>query len=389
MLGFASAKERTVSSLRRAYERNAGVTLVPSSFYDRFTDNLVELLRRLADALLEAAVGSMEQLAGAFSGFRDVMITDASVIRLRELLEQEFPACWTNHTKAAAKLHAVMSVTGLSAQTVSITGERTNDRCALRIGPWVSERLLLFDLGYFGYRLFDRIRRNSGFFISRMKKNSNPMIVSTNRRWRGRSVPLVGEHLQDVLHRLHRQELDVNVEVSFKRRAYRGCQKQATTTFRVVAVRNAETGEYHVYVTNVPPGRLSAADVALAYRARWMVELLFKTWKGELRLDEVPSRKKEVVEALIYAAILTMLLTQRLFAFLRAKAGEHARRVTLGRVAAAVRQFASDLLGLVTGLGTNMPSGRLQRLLLHEAVDPHLRRPSVLELASGIAPEAL
>ena len=389
VLGFACGKERTISGLRRAYERNAGVTLVPSSFYERFTGRLVKLLRQIAEQLLEGAIGSMAQLTGTFSGFRDVMITDATVIRLRQLLEKEFPACRTNHTKAAAKLHAVMSVTGLSKQAVRITSERFNDGRAMRIGPWVKERLLLLDLGYLGYRLFDRIRRNEGFFISRMKTNANPLIVSVNRRWRGRSVPVVGMHLQDVLSRLRRDVLDVNIQVRFYRRSYGGRRSRVATTFRLVAVRDPETKDYHVFVTNVTPEKLSAEDVALAYRARWQIELLFKSWKGELRLDELPSRKKEVVEALIYASIITMIVTQRLFAFLRAKAREQARRVTFGRVAAAVRHFASDLHSLITGAAAALSPSLLLRLLEHDVLDPHLRQLSVLERASGITPEAL
>ena len=38
--------------------------------------------------------------------------------------------------------------------------------CVLRIGPWVCERLLLFDLGYFRYQMFDCIDRNAGFFLT-------------------------------------------------------------------------------------------------------------------------------------------------------------------------------------------------------------------------------
>ena len=233
--------------------------------------------------------------------FGDLMIADATVLRLREQLERWFPACRTNHTKAAAKLHVVMSVTGRSGHTVRLSGERRNDGHMLRVGPWVRDRLLLFDLGYYSYRLFDRIRRNGGFFISRLKSNGNPLIVSENRKWRGRAITVAGQRLQEVLGRLQREVLDVEIEVSFYRRKYAGVRRRATTTLRLVAVRNDDTGEYHVYVTNVPADRLAASEVALAYRARWEIELLFRTWKSDFRLDELPSQRREVVEALLYS----------------------------------------------------------------------------------------
>ena len=387
-LGFGSGRARSISALRRTYKRVSGTSLVPSSFYDRFNGALVLLLRQVVAYLLRTLVAPNLRLRGAFAGFSDVVLTDSSVLRLRDNLATKFPACRTNHTKAAAKLHAVMSVNGESRQTVSITDERTNDRRAFRVGPWVQGRLLLFDLGYFGYRLFDRIDRNGGWFVSRLKSNSNPTIVSANREWRGRSIPVVGRPLKEVLGHLQREVLDVNIEVTFKRRAYKGRASQVTKTFRLVAVRNADSGEYHTYVTNVAADKLDAGSVALAYRARWEIELLFKAWKSEFRLDELPSRRKEVVEALIYASILTMIVTQRLQAFFRAKAGGNARRVTFGRVAAVVRHFASELLEVALNLSSIQQARRLGKLIQEEVLDPHRHRLGLLEQAAGARLEA-
>lgn len=383
-LGFGSGRHRTISSLRRAYELTAGVSLVPSAFYDRFTASLVALLRQIVTHLLAVTVEPVRELSGALAQFGDLMIADATVLRLREQLERWFPACRTNHTKAAAKLHVVMSVTGRSGHTVRLSGERRNDGHMLRVGPWVRDRLLLFDLGYYSYRLFDRIRRNGGFFISRLKSNGNPLIVSENRKWRGRAITVAGQRLQEVLGRLQREVLDVEIEVSFYRRKYAGVRRRATTTLRLVAVRNDDTGEYHVYVTNVPADRLAASEVALAYRARWEIELLFRTWKSDFRLDELPSQRREVVEALLYSAIITMIVTHKLLALLRARAGAAAERVTHGRVATVLRQLAQDmLLVIASGPWCEALAPRLSVLLLHEALDPHLHRPLLIAQAGG------
>jgi putative transposase len=71
------------------------------------------------------------------------------------------------------------------------------------------------DLGYFKYLLFDRIDRYGGYFVSRLKGNANPLIVGVNRKWRGNSVDVVGKKLRDILPRLKREILDVEVEVEF------------------------------------------------------------------------------------------------------------------------------------------------------------------------------
>jgi hypothetical protein len=60
LLGFGKAATRTISNLRRSYESASGETLVPSAFYDRFTDELVAMLRAATGHALESF-----QLAGA------------------------------------------------------------------------------------------------------------------------------------------------------------------------------------------------------------------------------------------------------------------------------------------------------------------------------------
>jgi IS4 transposase len=89
----------------------------------------------------------------------------------------------------------------------------------MRIGAWVKDTILLFDLGYFKYQLFSRITRNGGHFVSRLKKTAKDTVVSVLQRHRGRAVDLAGKSLKEILPQLKRQVIDVLVEISFKRRS--------------------------------------------------------------------------------------------------------------------------------------------------------------------------
>ena len=141
---------------------------------------------------------------GILEGFRDVLVADATVVKLHRLLAQRFPGTRKNSSPAAAKLHLVMSASGTGAHKVKVTGERANDHRTLQMGPWVEGRLLLFDLGYFRYQLFDVIDRNDGYFITGLAANADPCTVATHRQWRGRSIELVGKRLREVAGRLKR-----------------------------------------------------------------------------------------------------------------------------------------------------------------------------------------
>ena len=374
VLGFQAGTERTLTALRTTYERAAGHELVPSAFYDRLTARLAKLLRALAIEAVEG-LGSVPRMPGDFlAGFKDLLAIDSSVLRLHDWLSRNYAACRTNHTKAAAKLHMVMSVLTGGPNRVKLTPERTNDKTPWkRVGEWVRGYLLLFDLGYYSFHLFYRIAANGGFFLSRLKANGNPLIVAEHRRWRGRAVPVVGRRLQDVLPFLQRGILDVEVEVEFKRRAYLGKQSKARQRFRLVAVLNPATGGYHCYLTNIPPEDLPAEDVTKTYSLRWQVELLFKAMKHHGHLDQLPSRKKAVVECLVWASVLSSVASQVLHRLVR-NAVARDRHVPLLRWASLFARVAADLLRLVLGRGDADDDDVLFRHLLHEAPDPNRNR---------------
>ncbi len=157
----------------------------------------------------------------------------------------------------------------------------------------MKDNILLFDLGYFKYELFSRIRRNKGYFVSRLKQSANPTIVSVLHAYRGNPVDLAGKKLKEILPHLQGEVIDVEVEVSIKGKktekdgafeVYRpkGSTSKVKETFRLVGVLDKESKTYHFYLTNITPEQLSAEDVALLYRARLAHRTGFQGTKAPL-----------------------------------------------------------------------------------------------------------
>ena len=253
VLGFGTGADRTLAGLRRSYERATGKSLVPSSFHDRFTPGLARMFRAVLAQLMRELASSDVRYGGVLEGLRDGLAADATVVKVHRLLARRFPGTRTNCAPAAAKLHLVMSVRGTSAHKVKVTGERAKDHRTPQMGPWVEGRLLLFDLGYFRYQLFDCIDRNGGYFITRLVANANPRIVAMHRQWRGRAIDLEGKRLKEVASRLQREILDVEVEVAFQRRVYAGTRRTVRRRVRLVAVRLPQSTEYRWLCCKIRP----------------------------------------------------------------------------------------------------------------------------------------
>ncbi|WP_078060311.1 transposase [Desulfotomaculum copahuensis] len=94
-----------------------------------------------------------------------------------------------------------------------------------------------------------------------------------------------------------RLEVSIKSKKSVKDGAFevyrpKGSTSKVKETFRLLGVPDQKSKTYHFYLTNITPEHLSAEDVALLYRARWSIELIFKELKRLYQLDVIFSGAK-------------------------------------------------------------------------------------------------
>lgn len=376
VLGFGVGVQRTIASLRRAYEKTSAKSIVPSAFYDRFTPQLVAFLKEcLAHGIAELSANASLALSEKLKGFKDLVVADGTLVKLHENLIKQYPGA---RSKAELKIHTVVGITG-GVKSVQLYPGKTAEVKTLRIGPWVKGCILLFDLGFFKYQIFSRIARNGGYFVSRLKKTANPTIVSVLRKYRGQAIDISGMTLKEILPKLKREVLDVQVEVSFNRRSYNGKTSKATENLRLVGILDPETDEYHLFLTNLKPEQISAEDVALLYRARWSIELVFKELKRIYQLDVLNSGSKPVVDALVLVSMLTLVVSHRVLNHMRKMVPEQADRFTPLRWGEVFATTASNLLVQVlkeSGVQEDLLSLMIYYMI--EGIDPNVNRKRLM-----------
>jgi putative transposase len=379
---FGVRLQRSLASLKRSYEKESEQTLSDSSWYYRFTPELVAFLKAcVIHAIEHLAQEQNRVLNERLNRFEDVLIQDSTIVRLHESLSKKWPAARSKKPAAGVKIGVSVSAVADGPKRVALYPERTNDLKTLRIGPWIKDRIILLDLGYYKYQLFTRIKENGGFFVSRLKNNTNPTIINSNISYRGRSIDVEGRTLQEVLPKLKRQILDVNIEVSFKRRSYKSKQKEDQEKFRMVAVFNEEEEKYHLYITNIPCDVLESKEIAELYSARWDIELIFKELKSKYALDVVNTTNPQVIEAYIWIAILTLLVSRRIYTIIRrCNPGKKMVRYTRLRWSTIFAENASDqLTAILHYLGIQRTFDTVASVYNSQALDPHVNRHRLTE----------
>jgi putative transposase len=381
VLDFGVELHRHLQELKERYVLRTRLKLSYPGFYLRFTPELSKFLKRCLEyALGELAHEPGRDLDPKLAAFEDIVIKDSSVVRLHASLATKWPATRSRKVAAGVKIDTLVSVRANGPKSLALVGERTADVKLLKVGAWVKNRILLFDLGYYSHRLFAKIGEWGGSFVSRLKESADPVFVRSLKVHRGRAIDLEGKRLSEVLPRLQREVLDAEVELSFKRRVYDGRRSSDTFRCRLVAVWNGEAQRYHLYLTNIGAEVLSAEEVASLYSMRWEVELCFRELKSSYALDKFRTESAEVVEALIWSALLTLTAARRLHTLIRRRAPTELRgRYTQLRFATHFRRGARDVLACLLaylgfGKATEDQQWAMNLLLVEESLDPHVHR---------------
>jgi putative transposase len=374
--------QRSLDQLRHVYNERAAKPIHSyASFYDRFTPELVEFLHLcVAHGLSQLKSAPGNRLSPKLAAFEDVLIQDSTIVRLSAALATHYPPVRHNHPTAGAKIATLVSVRANGPKRVELMPESVSERDTLKPGPWVKGSVLLFDLGFCKHQAFARIAENGGFYLTRLQSPVNPTIIRSLRVHRGRAIDLEGKSWNEVRPKLQREVMDVEVEIAFSRRTYGGRRRGDTLSARLVAVWNEETRKYHTYLTNLGPEVLSAEDVAELYGCRWEIELVFKELKSQYALDRVNTANRSVAEALIWASLLTLVVSRRLHSEIRSQLPEEVRvRYPPMRWGIAFREQSGKILEqLMDRLRRKHvdpgPMLELARTLMARALDPNAGR---------------
>lgn len=301
--------------------------LAHSSYNLRFTPELCEFLRRC----LQVAIANLAKEPGRELDARlkppadDAVIKDSSVVRLHASLSGKFPATRTRKVAACLKVDALVLVCVSGPKSEALVGEWTADIRTPRLGPWVRGRILLADLGYYSHRHFAKAAEHGGLFVSSLKENADPPFVRFVTVHRGRAIDLEGKYLNEVLPHLDRGGLDAEVGSAYRKRGYNGRRASHTFTCRLVAVWDEKARRYHTYLTNIGLERLSGEEVAALYSLRWEIELSFKEMKSSYALDKFKTKNEHAIQALVWAALLALVVSRQIQDDVRRNAGPELR----------------------------------------------------------------
>ena len=190
--------------------------------------------------------------------------------------------------KGGIKVHAMMDGFSGVAEFVRITAAKVHDKTFLHKLKLVPESFIVFDKAYNHYSQYAKWTKQQIWFVTRMKDNAVYHVtkVITDNTRKKNSYGIVKEQYITVGYK------DSNNE------AYR--LKLRRITYK------APDNKVYIFICN--NFKIPATQIALIYKSRWMIELLFKQIKQNFPLRYFWGENLNAIKSQIYSVLIAQLL---------------------------------------------------------------------------------
>lgn len=262
----------------------------------------------LGDALTSKPLGFFEELFEELLSQLRVH-TDSRRVKkgIKEILAIDSSVCLVNgrlclqrlwrlgKSKAAVKLHAVWNINAQWVEDFRISGVRRND---VAIGKRLSlqtNKIYVFDRGYYDFQFWQQIELAGSQFVTRLKK------MGKRLAYLHATVPALKDPT-------HYGVLYDGLWTPSESTAYRKGVKPKRIQLRHIIYRDPESGKVFDFLTSCFDQE--ALEIAHLYRKRWAVELLFRWLKGHLNIRRLETRNKNATRIVLAMTLLVQLLVR-------------------------------------------------------------------------------
>ena len=284
-------KNNTYSEWAEQTGKLSGTTISKWGLCKRITESAVTFCKELLEKTVTQKIsGSIE--FSLFKHFKKVVLQDSTALRLPDCLSAYFPGNRTNGVqKAIARIQAFLDINSMQFLHFSLSGFTRNDQAASAdiIDYCGKGDLVIRDLGYFAMDTFEKLINSGVEILSRLRfgvkiYDLNGKEISLRSLLKAGievdKMVLIGKKKLPV--RLLMLPLPGKVAAEKKRKAKNDRDKRLNHSKLYY-----QWLEYNVYITTVEEQIWTTEEVQQAYKVRWQIEIVFKSWKTGLEMDEI------------------------------------------------------------------------------------------------------
>ena len=318
------------SALRMTYDAQARILLEPVSrqaIHERFNPRAVGFFKAsfehvLAEALHHQPDAPMAELLRAH--FSAVYLLDSTSFDVPPSLQNLFPSCGGDASPANIKLLLRYEyIQGQLDPRALLPGKKSDlSMAAAMAGTLKKDQLQIQDKGFYDARAWRAAQKAGAFLLMPWPRTvsvwacpqpGQPEELLNLSAWLAASALDRVEWAQVAMgkeqHRCEGLRLTAFRLSSASASRQRHALQEAQRRHGRVPTREAlELAGWLILITNAPVEKLSADMIAFLYRMRWQVELIFRTCKSTLRIDQSRGDNEDRTQCEIWARLICAVL---------------------------------------------------------------------------------
>jgi len=295
-----------------------GVRVTPQGLDQRFTPRAAACLQKVLEAAVRrvltadpVAIPVLQRFSGG------VWLFDSTIIPLPDALARLWPGCGRNQGPAQGGIKLQVCLDWLHGTLCGplLQAGSAHDRLGILPTPCGSEGALhLADLGYFDLDRFQELSQQKHYWLTRVQINTRLYDAAGTKYTLPDLLAKATTNRVDMPialgadHRLPARVVAVRVPAAVAAQRRKRMLKKARKLGKKIDPGRWALAEWTVYATNIPDSILQAQELLILARCRWQIELLFKLWKSEGRIDESRSDKPWRILCEVYAKLLGMVI---------------------------------------------------------------------------------
>lgn len=246
------------------------------------------VFEKIYQKLLVHYQGVLSDSRQTYSWMNSLDIIDSTTISLfKDILKCVGRNPIDGKRKGGIKVHTLINMQEQVPKLVWFSAATTHDHEFLKHIQLSKNRIAVFDKGYNDYAMFASLCDNDNFFVTRLKDNAKYFSVSES------DIPETTDHgvVKDELIELQVKENNHVVK---------------TIQLRRVAYWDDTTKRCFEFLTNLFD--MDAGHIALIYKQRWQIELLFKQLKQNFPLKYFLGDNDNAIKIQIWSTLIVNLL---------------------------------------------------------------------------------
>lgn len=253
-----------------------------------------------------------------FSYFKNVYLQDATHYSLPLHLAKLFPGNNTHGaTRAVAKIDTVFNIKKGCFTLFRLTHFKDADVNSIEPVCQILKKgdLIIRDLGYYLINGFETINKKGAYFLSRHKLNVAIRDLETGNQINLAKYLKKKKYIDTEILLSSLKPIKVRIVAVPLPEAVMNERKRKAKADK----RNKRTNHnddyyyllgYAIFITNVNDEVWSAQDLCQAYRCRWNIEILFKSWKSHLNSNYTsPDRYATEISVTIHFYMLLIYIS--------------------------------------------------------------------------------